>query len=290
MSETSEPFVLRHSQADVFVPAGDDPRHALGRTTHLCVGAHQDDIEIMAYHGIATCYTEADKAFAGVVVTDGAGSPRTGTYAEYSDAAMKELRRQEQRTAAALGRYAIQLQLGYPSASVKAGSNGDLVEDLRQIFAVAQPEVLYLHNPADKHDTHVAVLIHCVLALRQLPPETRPAQVYGCEVWRSLDWLPDEAKVALPVDAHPGLQASLLEVFASQLVGGKRYDLAVAGRQQANATFHRSHETDRIAAVTWALDMTALMEEETASLENFIQLHLEQLSDDVRQRLRSLTP
>ena len=46
--------------------------------THMCVAAHQDDIEIMAYAPIAECYDSDEKFFAGVVVTDGAGSPRTG--------------------------------------------------------------------------------------------------------------------------------------------------------------------------------------------------------------------
>ncbi|MEM9227862.1 MAG: PIG-L family deacetylase [Verrucomicrobiota bacterium] len=289
MSETPEPFTLNHPEADTFVPGGTAPRAELGRTTHLCVGAHQDDIEIMAYHGIAACYADPDKAFSGVVVTDGAGSSRAGPYADHTDAAMREVRRQEQRTAAALGRYAVQFQLGYSSSAVKPEPSYDLVEDLRQIFTVARPEVLYLHNPADKHDTHVAVLVHCLQALRLLPPEDRPKRIYGCEVWRSLDWLPDDAKVALPVDAQPGLQASLLQVFASQIAGGKRYDLAVAGRQQANATFHQSHEVDRVTAVTWALDMTLLIKDDGLSLEKFIQPYLQRLSDDVCQRLRRLS-
>ena len=42
--------------ADVFVPDGLPPAAALARTTHLAIAAHQDDIEIMAYHGIAECF------------------------------------------------------------------------------------------------------------------------------------------------------------------------------------------------------------------------------------------
>ena len=42
-----------HPQADVFVPDAETaPREALARVTHLGVGAHQDDLEIMAYAGI----------------------------------------------------------------------------------------------------------------------------------------------------------------------------------------------------------------------------------------------
>ena len=42
--------------ADFFVPDGTALAAALARTTHLCLAAHQDDIEIMAYHGIAECW------------------------------------------------------------------------------------------------------------------------------------------------------------------------------------------------------------------------------------------
>ena len=56
--------------ADIFVPDGLEPMEALGRTTHLCICAHQDDIEIMAYHGIAECFGQKDQWFTGVVLTN----------------------------------------------------------------------------------------------------------------------------------------------------------------------------------------------------------------------------
>ena len=49
------------ADADLFVPDGMDEEAALARTTHLCVSAHQDDIEIMAYHGIAECFGQKEK-------------------------------------------------------------------------------------------------------------------------------------------------------------------------------------------------------------------------------------
>ena len=91
--------------ADVLVPEGSlAPEEALRSVTHLCVGAHQDDIEIMAQSGISDCLGQKGKAFGGVVVTNGAGSPRTGSFASYTDAQMLDVRREEQREAARLGR------------------------------------------------------------------------------------------------------------------------------------------------------------------------------------------
>src|ERR1044071_687877 len=105
--------------ADLFVPDGSDPSQALARTTHLCIAPHQDDIEIMAYHGIAECFGRKDRGFPGVVVTNGAGSPRSGIYGQYTDEEMQKVRLHEQRKAAYVGEYACQIQLGFTSGQVK---------------------------------------------------------------------------------------------------------------------------------------------------------------------------
>ena len=43
---------LKNPDADVYVPDGSTVAEALTKTTHVAVGAHQDDIEFMALHGI----------------------------------------------------------------------------------------------------------------------------------------------------------------------------------------------------------------------------------------------
>lgn len=276
--------------ADGFVPgAALSADAALARTTHLCVAAHQDDIEIMAHAGIAACYESADKFFTGVVVTDGAGAPRAGRYAALSDAELREVRCAEQRRAAEIGKYNLQLQLAHPSADVKTNANAALRADLAAIFGGCTPEVIFLHQPADKHPTHVAVFLRCLEALRALPRERRPRVVLGCEVWRGLDWMADADKVALDASARPELAAELLRVFDSQIAGGKRYDLATLGRRAANATFHTSHATDRATAITWAIDLSPLVADETKSVIEFTLAHVERLRREVEARLRELS-
>jgi LmbE family N-acetylglucosaminyl deacetylase len=257
---------------------------ALARTTHLCVAAHQDDIEIMAHAGIATCYGRTNAHFTGVVVTDGAGSPRSGRYANFSDAQMREVRRDEQRRAALLGKYNLQLQLGHPSRDLKT-SDSSARADLLTIFSSCSPEVVYLHNPSDKHDTHVAVLLRCLEALRKMPAASRPRHVYGCEVWRDLDWLVDSDKIVLDASAQPDLAVSLLRLFDSQVSGGKRYDVATIGRRTANATFHSAHATDAMAAVTWAMDLTPLVLDEKLSVRDYTLAYVDRLRADVSMRL-----
>jgi LmbE family N-acetylglucosaminyl deacetylase len=272
--------------ADVFVPDGRPVAAALARTTHLCVAAHQDDIEIMAYHGIADCHGRRDRWFTGVVLTDGSGSPRAGRFANYSDERMKAVRRAEQRRAARIGGYSAVIQLAHPSTVVKSGKSAAVRGDLAALLAACPAKIVYLHNPADKHDTHVAVFLRCLEALRALPKAKRPKQVLGCEVWRNLDWLVDHDKVLLDDSAKPALAAKLIGVFQSQIAGGKRYDRAIAGRRLANATFHTSHATDQASAVTWAMDLTPLVHDDKMAVEKFTLAHLDRLRADVAARLR----
>ena len=121
---------FHNPNTDLFVPDGAAPEAALARTTHLCIAAHQDDIEIMAYHGIAECFGQQDQWFTGVVVTNGAGSPRSGIYGDYTDEEMQRVRLIEQRKAAYVGDYACQIQLGFTSSQVKNASETAVVDDL----------------------------------------------------------------------------------------------------------------------------------------------------------------
>jgi LmbE family N-acetylglucosaminyl deacetylase len=199
---------------------------------------------------------------------------------------MKAVRRAEQRKAAKLGRYAAVIQLAHPSSVVKNARAAAVRADLAAILAACPAKVVYLHNPADKHDTHVACFLRCLEALRARPKAQRPSQVLGCEVWRNLDWLVDTDKVLLDDSARPALAAKLIGAFQSQIAGGKRYDRAIAGRRLANATFHTSHATDRAAAVTWAMDLTPLVQDEALPVEKFTLAHLDRLRADVAKRLK----
>ena len=161
---------FNNPNAELYIPDGTDENTALSRTTDLCIAAHQDDIEIMAFAPAAKCYGKRDRWFTGVVVTDGAGSPRTGIYENYTDEEMKRVRIREQKRAAAVGGYSAQFLLGYPSGAVKnSGDSGRAISsELAAIIDRCAPEVLYIHNFADKHDTHVALALpprHQVVSL-----------------------------------------------------------------------------------------------------------------------------
>jgi LmbE family N-acetylglucosaminyl deacetylase len=277
---------FHNAGADWFVPDGAGGDETLARTTHLCISAHQDDIEIMAYHGVAECFGLKDKWFTGVVATNGAGSPRSGIYAACTDEEMQKIRLLEQRKAAMVGDYACQIQLGYTSAQAKDRNQPAILEDLTRVLRTARPEFVYLHNLADKHDTHVAVALHGIRALRAIRGEHMPRRVYGCEVWRDLDWLGDEDKQALPVSARSNIAAALVGVYDSQVSGGKRYDLATAGRRLAHATYHASHGTDQESALSFAMDLTPLVENPSLPVADYVLGFVDKFRADVEKRLR----
>lgn len=277
---------FRHPKHDLYIPDGEDPWTALRRVTHLGIVSHQDDLEIAAYHGITECFHSEGQWFGGVVVTNGSGSPRKGPYESMTDEEMQDVRKMEQRKAAFVGEYSVMAQLSYPSTVLKQPPHDDVVEDLKFILEHAQPKVLYLHNPCDRHDTHVATFLRCLEALRQLPVDMRPQQVFGCEVWRKLDWLVGDDRAMLWVDKFPHLLRPLLGVFDSQISGGKRYDLAEEGLRHANATYFDSHTTDKTSLLTFAMDLTPLVQDDSLSPVDYAVGYVDRLKTDVEERVR----
>jgi len=274
---------------EIFIPDGSPVEMALARTTHMAIAAHQDDIEMMAAHPIIKCYQQKDLWFTGIIMTDGHGSPRDGKYKDFTDEEMGLLRTQEQFKAAAIGDYSAQLVLGYPSEIIKDKGRKEPLEDILQILRAVKPQFVYTHNLADKHDTHVAVALRVITAIRALPVKERPKKLYGCEVWRGLDWILDDDKVKMDLSRHENLQAALLGVFDSQIAGGKRYDLASMGRRRANATFSESHSTDTTTGLSLAMDMSSLIMDESLSPLDFVHGLLERFTQDVMERLQKFS-
>ena len=281
---------FNHKSSDILIPDGAPINDALSRTSHLAIGAHSDDLEIMAYHGIVNCYGHGEQLnknwFTGVTATDGRGSSRAGPYSDCSDEEMAKIRKEEQKQAAFVGRYSAMVQLGYSSDEIMSDQGSlKLKEDISSILKETKPRIVYTHNPVDKHDTHIAVLYAAICAMRELPIEERPEQILGCEVWRDLDWMPDEDKVALDVSQRENLANALVGVFDSQITGGKRYDRAAVGRRYANATFFYAEGKDKAEQLTFAMDLTPVINDDSINFIEYVMNYLDKFRNDVHSNL-----
>ncbi len=274
---------FKNKNADLYFPDVED----LSGVTDMCIAAHQDDIEIMAYAPIAECYGSESRHFCGVVVADGAGSPRDGEFESYTDEQMKQVRITEQRRAAEIGKYRAVAQLGYPSADIKNAQNTDTVEDVYTLLVAAMPTRVYTHNIADKHETHVAVALRVIEAVRRLPKGSRPEVFLGLEVWRGLDWLCDDDKICLDTGAHIDVARELLTVHRSQVAGGKRYDNAALGRRYANATFFASHSTDDFESMSIGIDLMPIISE-GISPTDYIKQYINRFENEVTDTLERM--
>jgi len=261
---------LSRPRAEVWVPDTSDLEVALARTTDLGIVAHQDDLEFMALAPIAACLDDAERWFTGVACTDGAGSARSGPYADYSDEDMMAVRRDEQRAAAVIGGYSAIFQLDHPSPAIRGAGHATLVAELTEVLLATRPVNVYTHNLLDKHSTHLAAGLAAVEAARSLPPDARPWRVIGIEGWRSLDWLEDDEKILLDVTGQRELADRLSAVFASQIEGGKRYDLAEAGRRRANATLLEPRAVDTAEEVSFAMDLSPLVQNDELDIAEFV--------------------
>ena len=260
-----------------------------GKCAYMAISAHQHDIEIMATDGILKAFDSKDETFYAVVATDGAGSARNGLYADYTDEMMKQVRVFEQRKAAEVGAYGGLISLNYTSKEAKDAAERRMIEDFKSILTELKPKYIYTHNLCDKHDTHVGVVTKVIKAIRELDPADRPEKVYGCEVWRDLDWMLDDEKVIFDVSAHENLKAALLGVFDSQIAGGKRYDAATAGRRLANATFSASHAVDTATSLAYAMDLTPLVENPELDMAEYAVSYLDHLRADIVAKINRVS-
>ena len=279
---------LNKPSAIVFIPDQMEETKAIERTTHMSIAAHQDDIEIMAYDGIIKCFQNPNAWFFGVVVTNGSGSARDSVYKNYTDEEMIDVRRLEQKKAAYLGEFGALAMLDYPSHEIKDPKHQLSVDEIKKLIELAKPEVIYTHNLADKHDTHIGVSTKVIKAIRSMDPKDRPKKLYGCEVWRGLDWMMDDEKVVFDASKHPNLASALVEVFDSQIIGGKRYDLATIGRRYANATYFTSHHIDSSDQLIYGMDLTPLIIDDALDISEYTTAYIDRFKADVASKIKKM--
>ena len=255
------------------------------KVKYLCICAHQDDNEIMAMDGVLKGYYSRKYSFALVVTADGGGSARTGEFKDYTDEMMKAVRIKEQEEASEIGRYHSLYLLGYTSKEIKDRNDDRITNEYIQIIKELKPEVIYTHSVLDKHPTHIGVALKVIKAVRSLSKEEQPKLFYGCEVWRGLDWISDDRKIGFDVSRNEKLQKKILDVFKSQIAGGKAYTKASIGRRYANATYFQSHSVDSYKMINYGIDLRPLIKNPDLSIKEFAFSFVDDLRKEIEEAI-----
>lgn len=260
-----------------------------GKVRYLSICAHQDDNEIMAIDGIIRGYRARKYAFACITTTNGCGSPRKKEYLDMSEEDFINLRNEEQTKAAEIGRYHSLYFLNYTSEEVKDQENENVVNDYLEILKALKPSIIYTHSILDRHPTHVAVAVKVINAIRKLPKSERPKVLYGCEVWRTNDWVSDKKRILFNNSRNIRFQKSLINVYKSQISESKQYANAAIGRRIANVTFNDSSKLVNAKLASSAIIMTPLIKNIDLPIKKFACSFVEDLFYDVQDMMdRSL--
>ena len=91
--------------------------------------------------------------------------------------------------------------------------------------------------------------------------------------------------MALDVSKRENLANALVGIFDSQITGGKRYDRAAVGRRCANATFFHAGGQDRIEQLTFAMDLTPLVEDSKMDVKGYVLNYIEKFRGEVESNL-----
>lgn len=269
-------------------PDGLSQACAFQRTTHLAIGAHPDDLEFMAMHGIAHCYQKKDAWFSGIVCTDGRGSLRPKEKKGLSASEWIALREAEQIDACEKGGYSFVQLLRFQSRSLDTSDAYQaLVNLLRERIEQCQPRILYTHSPFDRHPTHRSVFQATLEAIRSSAQLSSLEKAYGCELWGSLDWLPEPQKIGLDHSDSLALAQALYNCYPSQIQGGKNYAQALQGRHKANATFRGHKRADSARALSFAVDLSELIEDPDLPLAHYYKKQVHRFEQSLLDPLTS---
>ncbi len=246
--------------------------------THIAIAAHKDDGEMLALHGILNCYDKG--GFALIVLTDGGNCPKSGKYADVSYDDMAELRTEEQKRAATFGKYEKVYFLQLPSSSLETEFE-EISSKVASIFN-ENPTIqyAYAHSLFDRHKTHINASKIAIESIRQSKYKGKIKMLYGVELWRDLDWIPENEQILLDVSGSKDFAMDLLSFFPSQNQS-KMYNKGFCGRVVANATFSNSHSNSLASEQIRAIDMTKLVFADKNAVRAFVDEQLGKFKQEI---------
>lgn len=275
---------MKLKKGSIFLPKA----RKTGPVKYLCVCAHPSDCEIMAIDGIQRGYRAQKYSFSCVVTTDGSENERGGKYLKSSDKRMSNVLASEQRKAAELGRYNSVYFMNYKAEEARDQENEDIVAEYIEIIKELKPRIVYTHSLLDRDPTHVCVAVKVINALRKLRKGDQPKVVYGCEMWRDLDWIDKDKIVSFDISKNIRLQRQLISVFKSQIIN-RDYINAAIGRRYVNAAFSRDDKKKEAKLTARAINMTTLLRRKELPIKRYAMSFIDDLYSEINDSMdRSL--
>lgn len=241
---------------------------------YLCIAAHQDDIEMIALHGISQCfrngYRMANKNFHGATLV----KPEK----DY------ERRINEQEVAAVVGRYETIKNFEFDDLLEVRSRHDVVIVAVSRLVLKTRPRFIYTHSPFDIHGAHVGAMFCVVEAIKRAMRNSdwRPEKVYGVELWGSLDWLPEKFKETLILENCKRLSEDLLSSFESQNTD-RDYTGGFFARTKSNGVFSFLKNGERSTPRTFAIDLMPLCK--GMRIEDFIHVVVEESKNNIIGRI-----
>lgn len=259
-----------------------------GPVKYLCICADAGDTEIMAIDGIQRGYRAKKYTFATVITSDGLSLERAGKLAKATDRKVNTTKNREQKAAAEIGRYNSVYFLSHKTDEILDQENEDIVNEYLEIIKELKPRIIYTHSILDRDPTHVSVAVKVINALRKLRKGQMPAVLYGCEMWRDLDWVDPSKVISFDVSHNIRLQKQLINVHQSQNAS-RDFINATIGRRYVNATYSRSEKKKDAKLTARAINMTTLLRRKEYPIKRFAMSFVDDLYTSINDSMdRSL--
>jgi LmbE family N-acetylglucosaminyl deacetylase len=256
------------------------------KITHMAIGAHCDDLEIIGLDGIVKHFKKRGNNFFGVIVSNSQGGPIHPKFKHYSPSKIEKIREEEQIKAAQIGKYKGVAFLRYPSVKIKdPKSSPEIEEKIRELAEYLNPQIIYTHSLFDKHPTHIAVSLRTIEALRN--SAVKPEKLYGVSVWGSLNWLSQDKQVVFNLSSYEKLILKLLRVFKSQRFGPHKHDQALLSKMRADAIYLKTHEFTKHTSLIKAVDLSPLIHK-NLSLDDYLKSYISDLERTLFERINKL--
>jgi N-acetylglucosamine malate deacetylase 1 len=240
----------------------------------LVISPHPDDDVLGAGGTMALAAGEGRGVFS-VYVTDGSGSPRKEPGISNEEMAVrreKEALHSLKAIGAAGGFF-----LRRKSQETTAAQGREIQGEISEIVEILKPAEVYLPGPYERHKTHQACTFLAIEALRQTAGCS--ASVFGYSLWGSF-W-GEKRRLARDISSVIRKKVEAVVAHASQ-IDSRNYHQGILGKNNYEAVFAESQETQKASFVETFCDMTELLIRKDLSIQDWIRMDFEDFLNGYR--------